>query len=65
MGPGDEMMASDGFLPNPVNRRDALISYYTPLFARMAGITDHVTYFHSQSDGMFGLEMSVQHLDVV
>jgi ketosteroid isomerase-like protein len=65
MGPGDETMAFDGYSPNPVNGRNALISYYTPLFAPMAGITGHFTYFHSQSDGTFGLEMSVQHLDVV
>jgi ketosteroid isomerase-like protein len=65
MGPGDETMAFDGFSPNPVNGRAALISYYTPLFAPMAGITGHFTYFHGQSDGTFGMEMSVQHLDVV
>jgi ketosteroid isomerase-like protein len=65
MGPGDETMAFDGYSPNPINGRDALISYYTPLFASMAGITGHFTYFHSQSDGTFGLEMSVQHLDVI
>ncbi len=65
MGPGDETMAFDGYSPNPINGRDALISYYTPLFAPMAGITGHLIYFHSESDGTFGLEMSVQHLDVV
>jgi ketosteroid isomerase-like protein len=65
MGPGDETMAFDGFSPNPVTGRNALISYYTPLFAPMAGITGHLIYFHAQTDGVFGLEMSVQHLDVV
>jgi len=64
MGPGDETMAFDGFTPNPISGRDALISYYTPLFAPMAGITGHFIYFHSQTDGVFGLEMSVQNLDV-
>jgi len=65
MGPGGETMAFDGYSPNPVNGREALISYYTPLFASLAAITGHFTYFHSKSDGTFGLEMSVQHLDVV